>query len=737
MNRSLKYWGEFVDVDDVRYRIEISVPTTVEEPVMPANCNTITKTSASGRPSGTGEEVLFPADSPLVIEWSPTDKIEPLCPSCATLKLISDKDRRFVELYAVDVTAVRLDVYRAGTLYWSGMLDTELYEEPYSFPDGYEVTLTFSDFAPLERLKWQQQGTLSLAAIIDTVIDSVGILYNGTDRYISTLYNGRSLPLEELCVSGDNFYDEQNKAMTLKEVLEAVLQPFALRIQQKAGRLVLYDLHALCSDARTENIEWQNTDATLSADAVYNNVRVTFSPYATSSLLDIAISPDNVVPTSGHCSFKMDYGRGQYDELTALDGFTIRWGNHACKDISLSNGARFFRIEPEYSGSEEAGIAYSIMSGDYSVSREGLCEHKLERPGRVFDFQTGSVISRPIITMPRVGINYLGATGGNRYRLKLSMQLFWDVRYNPFEPADNETNEGGNYRRLCDWANYAYVPFSLTLYGKQGAALYHYTNSDILNLRTYARTQGAWKTGAGVAGDAFLTYYDASNRKSASGLGGWKGNKQSIGWYSGKLPAAWEKMDEALYIPLPPAAGDLELVIYSGLHQFDNDDKKEKDIWSRTRWVLYKTPRIALAKSNGRDIDAEDIEDSAWLDPLAKEEYSIETVVGTMLSAMPTARGQLLDAAGQPVSRFTRAGVSDRLERLLIGTVYSQYHIRRTVLSGTARLTPGFGLLSDRSQPGLFLTTAEIQNCREATSEITLTEVVADDFQGIEYQQGN
>ena len=96
----------------------------------------------------------FAADEPLMFEWDDESKEVPLCGSTATLTLISPGDRTYANLYTEDPTALRLDAYRNGVLYWSGCLDPEFYEEPYSQSSNYEVSLTFSDFGALDRLRY-------------------------------------------------------------------------------------------------------------------------------------------------------------------------------------------------------------------------------------------------------------------------------------------------------------------------------------------------------------------------------------------------------------------------------------------------------------------------------------------------------------------------------------------------------------------------------------------------------
>lgn len=248
-------------------------------------------------------ELIFPADTPLEISWGSTDKLTPVQCSSATLKIISDTDRRFIDLYTVEVGAVRMDVYRNGTLYWSGSLDTELYEEPYSTANGYDVSLTFSDFACLERLDWSGSGLITVRALVDSCLAQSGINYRSLDvSYISTEVNYSKMTLQEVYVLQENFFDEDGEARSVKGVLEETLRPFALRIIQKAGKVWIYDLNGLHSKAASQ-VVWDSTDSVLSADKIFNNVKVTFSPYADAEMMKGTVEKDPAQTadvTSGH-----------------------------------------------------------------------------------------------------------------------------------------------------------------------------------------------------------------------------------------------------------------------------------------------------------------------------------------------------------------------------------------------------------------------------------------------------
>ena len=176
-----------------------------------------------------------------VIEWGEVGKLDPVAGSSLTLTLLSESDREFLWLWQVEVGTVRCDVYRNGSLYWSGVLDTELYEEPYTWVSDYEVAVTFSDLAVLDRLKWSGEGLWTVRGVIDHCISECGVNVSGLQlqHSLCSYSSGNDdtpIDLSTLKVNAANFYDEDGEAMTLREVLEAVLQPLALRLCFRAAR---------------------------------------------------------------------------------------------------------------------------------------------------------------------------------------------------------------------------------------------------------------------------------------------------------------------------------------------------------------------------------------------------------------------------------------------------------------------------------------------------------------------
>ena len=170
MAKVLRYMGEFLSRANVVWRVEI-----LQEGY-----------------SGNVGVLDFEADEALVIDWKHADKEEVICGSEATLKLESPGDRTYEDLYTIEVGRIRMDVYRNNALYWSGALDPEFYEEPYEKARKYVVTLTFSDFGILDRLKYNLSGMQTLQSILLNALQrsTINYAYLDADTYCTTYFEG-------------------------------------------------------------------------------------------------------------------------------------------------------------------------------------------------------------------------------------------------------------------------------------------------------------------------------------------------------------------------------------------------------------------------------------------------------------------------------------------------------------------------------------------------------------------
>ena len=698
-------------------------------------------------------------EAPLVIEWGETSKEEVICGSSATLKLLSPGDRTYEDLYSIEPGLIRMDVLREGVLYWSGTLDPEFYEEPYTRNEDYEVELTFSDLGILERLNYDLTGRQNCGKILEYIMSRSGINYDHIDMsgMTTTVAGSTGEGLAQLVVRSDNFYDEDGEASTLEEVLVGILQPLGLRILQKNGVIWVYDLHGAYTKQRVKKTEWQLEDQVMGVDSVLNNAKVTLSTYSESALMKGEItypgeySEDDINHTNDSESFNtyyVDYDQDNRDDVGNYDynynSFTIFYTHSSFvnKETGLSKvSAYYFHIQPLMGGSESDGVAFMFYTGGHGSLRTGW-------PRRIGGRATDKD-HRELMKTHRVFVPTLDAKDRGNYYLRLTEEVLIDARYNPFTQA-GDANEGGNYGDLEVWFGYVMIPAAVTLYDEDGKALYHYTNKACaeshdrvggLSPSTTWGTLGGWEPGAANWGDCWLEWYDPEDRAEKSGVLGWKANRHCIGLSTRKMFKSFSKMDDGQYIPYPPHGGYIEVSIFVGIWPYDygettfgeTNQANKKGLYDKIRWMLYKAPKLEVVKANTTKsaAEVEDIEYSSFINESAKEGIEIDTICGTAAVPCPTARGIFLNAGTDAqVREMTRAGRTTQVEQLLTGTLYSQYADRKTKLEGTVKLNDGdVALYRDAMQEGKkFICLGDVQDIQADESEVILVELRPDEY---------
>lgn len=728
-----RYSGEFLSGKNVRWKVDILQEAEV--------------------PFGKIGELRFPADNPLVIEWKHTEKEEAVCGSTATLTITSPGDRTYEDMYIIRPGDIRMDVFRNGSLYWSGTLDPEFYEEPYAYFNEYEVTFTFSDFGILDRYKYTLTGIRTLQELTEHALAKSGINYSALDqRYITTsLVSGNSpMTLAGLSVHSENFYDEDGEPDTLYETLEGILQPLGLRIMQRNGVVWVYDLNGLYTLAPGNEVEWSDTDQVMGTDKVANNARITFSPYAASGMLDKNVeykdkyseemtNLENSVPSDGdYYSYYTDYLEPRKDDYWDYNllSFTLFLSEKAEGIAYKKPGTRYFHIQPLQGATECDGVAYSFYTGGHGSLKSGYPQRRLLAPGS----PDGTLLMRTV----RIPIQSLSEQDQKKYWLRLSMEMLCDPRYNPFSEA-GDGNESGNYN---EWkrASFVMVPASVTIYDGSGNAVKYYSNNDIYNkggvpISLYS-TKGEWKEGEGKSGSCWLSWYNPEDRQNDTGVLGWKTNRHCVGVTNKSMYKSFVRASEGQYIPYPPLGGYLEICIYSGLEIYIWPKMSElifqkpmdaTKLFGYLRYLLYKAPKLQLVRNSVvySGADSDDVEYNGVINKHAKEELSIDTVCGTMEDSVPSARGIYLSSGnGLQIKTLSRAGRTTQAEQLLIGTLYSQYASRKTKLTGTATLLNGaLCCYTERGQAGKrFICLSDVQNVVSDESDMEIVELRPDEY---------
>lgn len=742
MSMQTIYMGEFVSrCDDSRWRVSI-----LQE---------------QGAVSSVIGQLEFPGEEPLLIEWAETSKEDALCGSTATLKVISPGDRTFAGLYTIQAGNIGLRVERDGNLYWMGTLDPEFYEEPYTDNEDYEVELTFSDFGIFERLKYNLAGMQTLEAIVSDALSRAKITEDLRQDWISTRSpNGAgNMSLSSLSVRSENFIDEDGEVSDLKEVLEGILQPLGIRMIQRGGKVWVYDLNGIYQGASVEKIEWHDDDQMMGVDKVANNVKISFSPYASSELIngkiefggEYSVENVNLVadPGASYYSYYPDYSDehrqgGSWDRN--LINFTIFLSNSGKGLAYVNSSARWFHILPVVKGPSECdGIAWGFYSGGHGSLESGY-------PKKVLN-TIGKISSTEVMRTNRVFLPKLSSDDMKKYRVRLSLEMLMDARYNPFKDA-NDGNEEGNYNSVKVWTGWAFVPIAVTIYDDNGTAICHYVNSNIAtgaSVGHLVHAAGSWVPGAGSFGDAYLEYYDPSDLRESAGIQGWKANRHCMGRpgvSNTVIYDSFKQMADGEYMPYPPNGGYLEVKVFAGVNCYDFGETGDfnttqrwdgKNLYSKIRWLLYKAPKVELVRNNlsFESEELDDVEYKGYINRDAKEEISLDTICGTSNKIAPTAKGMYYRSSdGLQIKQMTRQGRTNLVEKLLIGTLYSQFATRHTKLSGTAFLMKGdLKLYRDAMQSGKkFLMLADLQDVDAGTSEMSVVELTQDEYDAIEYE---
>lgn len=749
------YSGEFLSVAGIRWRVEILLDS----------------------PASVVGELEFDAE-PLTIEWGEESKEVPVCGSTATLNIVSPGDRSYVNLYTENPTGVRMDVYRNDAPYWSGCLDPEFYEEPYSSAKGYTVSLTFSDFGALDRIRYDLTGKQSIGGIINYALDKAGILFKFIDRrFISGTAEGGDLL--RLMVDSSNFYDEDNEAMSLREVLDGILQPLALRMIQRNCVACIYDLNGLYNSVTANHIDWQSTDQMLSVDKVYNNAKITWSPYVVDGNLSgdgkvwvksskytdeqAKASLNSVDPTTlsdGTELFAYHYSKDLQNWAEEADLGFVMLTNSEGKGATLHNNVhKFYKILPVEDGLDSEGIALrwlTVSNADSVVN--GIEYHfSVKAWGVAPTWSSGGIIAgAPLITFSAIDMPAVSDEDAQNLRIKINMQI--DPRYNPYEdaagaPPFSYTDAINYYKEV---ANFVYVAVAIKFQPAGSDTVYVWTNRGTVEQVPSERiidgidqTKGEWVVYDGATTYGYLCWYDPSKRESESGVTGWKSNRQAINPHVMPLSSSLEKADEGQLIPYPTEAKnggklwveilDEPWVVKDGSTSAGGistaPTSEEKYFYGLTSWILMELPEITVERNSLFDkaLDTDDVEYTGVLNSSAREDIEIDTICGTGADDITMARGAYYYPDGRQVHEITRAGRTGQAENLLIGTLYSQFGSRKTKLTGTASMQgEGVVTYTDTASDGLkFMLVGAVENPREDTLSGTWVEVRPDEYEEV------
>ena len=252
------YYGLFVDRHGVQHALCIDYPQ---------------------RENGAVRRFVSLGVPPVRLSYESEDLLSPIVEGRCRFSLYSADDQQFVHLCRSREGEVKVSLFKLGTprewtldelqhlsgasgvqLLWRGTLDPESYSEPYTSRGGYMVELEASDLGVLKRKKFvaPKESRLELRQLLSSPA-GVDVAFSGSQwitEAVSRDGDGsfRVAPTDLYVPSAlfNQSGKEDAEDKTCYELLEGVLRSLSLRIEQRMGRLLVYDLNSLSSEDDSE-----------------------------------------------------------------------------------------------------------------------------------------------------------------------------------------------------------------------------------------------------------------------------------------------------------------------------------------------------------------------------------------------------------------------------------------------------------------------------------------------------
>lgn len=231
--------------------------------------------------------------NPFVVEMPELDhKFQVVRGSGCTINLLSKTDGQFFTgLYHVDPQEFMVKHYIGGSLNWIGYLNAEMTDEPYDINFNYPFSITGNDgFSLMDRFSFVQSdstpytGIKSKFEILQICLNKIALPYDEIRIAIAT--TGPTIGVNESLlhvsyVNCANFYDEDGKPMSLREVIESILAPYGAYIRLEDTNIQICDIDTL---ARNSTVTYkrfiQSTGVYNGAIAIPNTKDVSTIKYA-------------------------------------------------------------------------------------------------------------------------------------------------------------------------------------------------------------------------------------------------------------------------------------------------------------------------------------------------------------------------------------------------------------------------------------------------------------------------
>ena len=572
------------------------------------------------------------------------------------INLLSDTDMKFFDgLYHVDPKEFLIYHYIDSVLNWVGYLNPEMFTEPYDQSENYIIQTTGNDgFNLMDRLFFNEsdssqfKGMKSEWELLQIVFGKIGLPYTDIKISLSTTFadftGGADVTiLHESYIDSANFYDEDEKPMTLRGVIESILKPYGAFIMQSNGSVYISDVNTMAAggsvtyqvfnassyayiedqvevnEKTVVSIGYLGTGQQIEISGGTNRQTVTYSPYPTKTITEeLLVRPEEfaVVPPS----------------FSTKDGYFFRTlEDHFFYDVN--SPADF---EESYA---------SILSDEHFVY---LRSPKTTPDYTVLEFNDLGSIFLNLEASRLNDVTDLVAFL-RRYNdgvaILISGSVLTKTTDNPYAPY-SQAERDANADRV--------VQTQLTYSAAIGEGI---------DFKFYEKSTESWVSSIGIV-----------NTINIQNEGG------------DAVSNKWTEFSEIMPIRIFGAetviTGNLGFFIFSDTYTriVGRELELNADVFQEA-WV--KDLKISLINIDGSEISDKDFEYIGQLDKTFLEEgQKVELTTGT--SGQYVDRGRICWFDGTDyisITEWTRAGQTFKIEELLLGSISSNYRVGFVTLS--------------------------------------------------------
>lgn len=657
----------------------------------------------------TAEEVKA-STPPFIVEMPELDhKFQVVRGTGCTINLLSDTDMKFYAgLYHVDPTEFLVKHYIDGTLNWIGYLNSEMITEPYDINFNYPVSVTGNDgfslmdrFAFLQTDGTQYTGVKSKFELLQIVFGKIGLPWSEYRISLSTTFTGysgaaNSTILHESYINCANFYDEDKKPMTLRDVVDAILAPYGAYIRSEGTIIYITDIHNLASNSSVTYKRFTYSTGGYVADVVVSNQKAIadIGYIGTGQSIELSGGKNRQVVAYSPYPFNVFIG----DSLTGQDEFgtvPASWGTKNDFYFKTLQDNDSWEIDPTYDFAIDPPTFEASFYQDESDVNVYL-RHKTyagvgqnQRIAYTTDDQyvniSGITLIDPTLPQPGFSRKYFKGTS-----ILITGDVLIKTKLNPYRTGVE--------------LSYLVIKAILTLKVKIGS---YYYDSDLgkwtTNSNSFCKVEVS-ESQSGVIADKFVP----------------------LGKFGNGVLIPIGNFDEDIILD-----GEISVEIWSRHVTYTKISSHEN--FASVMEIWYSNLSISVSNLDGSLIDDNDVDYIGLLDKKYQNEAEkIELKCGTDSRFSDRAKIMGFDGTNYfPIKEWTRASQTFKIEELLLNSLSSNYRMGFVKLYGM-NLRAGFDLQNVLTDTFIgtkkLMVNSAIIDYRDDKNECSLIEITPDEL---------